>query len=137
MRCNRPLCEKHAVTDNSSVILWCLTIICRRRPWQFVEIWHFKTWLLRQAALFFAATEAALRQDGPAATLTGGSFARLLGFNPANGNPLAEYVYEVAPINQAPIPLTAFAVNGLARLWQICNFVDLFFVGSLIDGEPA
>jgi hypothetical protein len=85
----------------------------------------------------FTATENALRQDGPAATLTNGSFARLLSFNPASGNPLAEYVYEVAPINQAPNPLTNFATNGLT---EILALSDTRFIGierSFSVGAPG
>jgi hypothetical protein len=85
----------------------------------------------------FTATESALRQDGPAATLTNGSFARLLAFNPASSNPLAEYVYEVAQINEAPNPLTAFAVNGLV---EILALSDSRFIGverSFSVGAPG
>lgn len=64
----------------------------------------------------FAATESALRQDGPASTLTDGSTARIIKYDVASGLPTAEYVYEVGPIAQPPNPSTGFADNGLVEL---------------------
>jgi hypothetical protein len=97
----------------------------------------FESLALTPNGTIFAATEAALLQDGPAATLTGGSFARLLGFSPASGNPLAEYVYEVAPINQAPNPLTAFAVNGLVELLALSDTRFIAVERSFSVGVPG
>jgi hypothetical protein len=97
----------------------------------------FESLALTPNGTIFTATENALRQDGPAATLTNGSFARLLAFNPTTGNPLAEYVYEVAAINQSPNPLTAFATNGLV---EILALSDSRFIGverSFSVGAPG
>lgn len=97
----------------------------------------FESLTLTPNGTIFTATENALRQDGPAATQTNGSFARLLAFNTASGNPLAEYVYEVAPINQSPNPLTAFATNGLV---EILALSDSRFIGverSFSVGAPG
>jgi hypothetical protein len=97
----------------------------------------FESLTLTPNGTIFTATENALRQDGPAATLNNGSFARLLAFNPTTGNPLAEYVYEVAPINQSPNPLTAFATNGLVELLALS---DSRFIGverSFSVGAPG
>jgi len=62
------------------------------------------------------ANEAALYQDGPAASVTEGSPARILQYNTVTGRPSAAYVYEVGPIPDEPIPPDAFAVNGLVDL---------------------
>ncbi len=97
----------------------------------------FESLALTPNGTIFTATENALRQDGSAATLTNASFARLLAFNPASGSPLAEYVYEVAPINQSPNPLTAFATNGLV---EILALSDSRFIGverSFSVGAPG
>lgn len=64
----------------------------------------------------YAATENALFQDGPAATTTTGSPARILSFDKATGAAGAEYVYNVGPVIDTPIPADAFATNGLVEL---------------------
>ncbi len=97
----------------------------------------FESLTITPNGTIFTATENALRQDGPAATLGNGSFARLLSFDQATGNPLAEYVYEVAPINEAPNPITAFATNGLT---EILALSDTRFIGierSFSVGVPG
>ncbi len=67
----------------------------------------------------YTATESALKQDGPAATLTNGANARILRFDAATGLPSAEYVYPVGPVAQAPVPDGQFAVNGLVELLAV------------------
>jgi len=64
----------------------------------------------------YTATENALRQDGPASTLTTASPARIIAFDAATGATGAHYVYEVAPVVLAPNPANAFATNGLVEL---------------------
>jgi hypothetical protein len=60
-----------------------------------------------------AATENALEQDGPAASLRSGSRARILSFDRASGQPNAEYVYEVDPV------VAGTARGGLSELLAI------------------
>ncbi len=61
---------------------------------------------------YFTGTENALVQDGPASTLTTSSPARMLRYDRL-GRPDREFVYVVEPVQEAPTPPDAFAVNGL------------------------
>lgn len=69
----------------------------------------------------YTATENALLQDGPVATLTDSSPARVLEYDLASKRPLAEYVYVVSPIPQAPVPAGSFADTGLVDLQALDN----------------
>ena len=64
----------------------------------------------------FVGMEGALVQDGPAASLTNGSPARILRSNLASGRLDRQVVYFTDPIAEAPVPSTAFAVSGLVEL---------------------
>ncbi|MBA3278609.1 MAG: esterase-like activity of phytase family protein [Geodermatophilaceae bacterium] len=64
---------------------------------------------------FFTGTENALAQDGPTATLTTASPSRLLRYDSA-GRLDREFVYVVEPVQEAPTPSDAFAINGLVDL---------------------
>ena len=67
-------------------------------------------------ATLFVATENALLQDGPAASLTESSPSRLLALDYASGQPRAEYVIDVAPIPVAPTKADGFADNGISEI---------------------
>ena len=69
----------------------------------------------------YTATENALEEDGPEATVTTGSPARVLAYDLRRKQPGPEYVYHVAPIPEAPVPPTAFADNGLVELEALDN----------------
>ncbi len=64
----------------------------------------------------FTATENALFQDGPAATVTTGSASRILRYDLATGQPSGEFRYNVEQVLDAPIPAGSFATNGLVEL---------------------
>jgi hypothetical protein len=64
----------------------------------------------------FTGFENALAQDGPAATLTTGSEARLLQIDADTGDVAHEYVYTVDPVAEPPVPAGQFTVNGLVEL---------------------
>ena len=64
----------------------------------------------------FAATESALVGDGPVASLTETSPARVLELTLAPTAAGREFVYVVDPIPQAPDPPGSFADNGLVEL---------------------
>jgi hypothetical protein len=64
----------------------------------------------------FVATENALLQDGPVATLTLGSPSRILEYDFASGSVRAEYVYDVAPIPLPPKERDRFADNGISEI---------------------
>jgi len=67
------------------------------------------------------ASEAALFQDGPAASVSQGSLARILKYRLGSGVPGSQYVYEVNPVAETPVPPTAFSVNGLVELLPLDN----------------
>jgi hypothetical protein len=69
----------------------------------------------------FTGNEAALTQDGPAATPTNGSVARLLRFRLDSGRIDRTYVYPVDPVAATPVPPGAFSVNGLVELLPLNN----------------
>ena len=72
--------------------------------------------LTPQGQFLFTATENALVQDGPAATATTSSPARILRYDSRSGQLGKEFVYEVDAVPNAPVPATAFATNGLVEL---------------------
>jgi hypothetical protein len=83
------------------------------------------------------ANEGALFQDGPAATFTNGSLARILTYDLRNRTAGAEYVYEVAPWAE---PSAIFGVNGIVEILPIDNAGTMlvmersFSVGGVLGG---
>ena len=71
--------------------------------------------------LVFAATENALVQDGPAASLTEESPARIIRFDAATGKPTGEFVYVTGKVAAAPTPAGALATNGLTELLALSD----------------
>ena len=69
----------------------------------------------RQRTLF-VATENALVQDGPAATIATGSPARILRYDLRRGRLERQWFYETDPVAEPPVPPTAFSVNGVVEL---------------------
>lgn len=69
----------------------------------------------------FTATENALFQDGPTASLTSGSRNRILQYNLVSGQPEKEYLYITDTVAFPPNPATEFATNGLVDLLAIDN----------------
>ncbi len=69
----------------------------------------------------YTATENALAQDGTFATTTDGSLSRIIKYDLTTGLPVAEYVYEVEPVPDEPVPAGSFATNGLVELLAIDN----------------
>ncbi len=64
------------------------------------------------------AQEGALLQDGPASSFENGSLARILIYDLARREPVAEYVYEVDPWAE---PSAIFGVNGIVEVLPIDN----------------
>ena len=85
----------------------------------------------------FVGMEGGLVQDGPAASLAGGSPARILRYNLANGRLDAQYVYDTDPIAEPPVPGTAFAVNGLVELLPFNDQFMLSMERSFSVGAPG
>lgn len=73
----------------------------------------------------FTATEGALVQDGPAASLAEGSPVRVVRLNNRTGAAKQQYIYETEPIPNEPIPADAFATNGLVELLALDNHTFL------------
>jgi 3-phytase/alkaline phosphatase D len=69
----------------------------------------------------FTATENALVQDGPAATLTNGSPSRILQYDLQTGEAVGEFLYITDPVADAPNPTGSFSTNGLVELLALDN----------------
>jgi hypothetical protein len=85
----------------------------------------------------FTGTEAALVQDGPPATLTNGSPARLLRYDLKRGTLDRQYVYMTDPIREPPVPATQFAVSGLVELLPLKTDELLSMERSFSVGAPG
>jgi len=85
----------------------------------------------------FVGMEGALVQDGPAATLTGGSASRILRYNLASGRLDRQYVYVTDRIAETPVPATAFAVSGLVELLPFNAEFMLSMERSFSVGAPG
>jgi hypothetical protein len=85
----------------------------------------------------FTATENALVQDGPPATVAAGSPARILRYNLQRGELDRQYVYWTDPIAEPPVPATQFAVNGLVDLLPLNNQFLLAMERSFSLGAPG
>jgi 3-phytase len=69
----------------------------------------------------FTATENALVQDGPAASLTDESPSRIIQYDLVTGKPVKEFVYFTDPVAAEPDPAGSFSTNGLVELLAIDN----------------
>src|SRR5262249_40361846 len=85
----------------------------------------------------FVGMEAALVQDGPAATLTNGSASRVLRYDTKSGRLQQQFVYLTDPIAQAPVPPTQFAVSGLVELLPLDGTHMLAMERSFSVGVPG
>jgi hypothetical protein len=86
---------------------------------------------------FWTGSEGALVQDGPAASLTQQSPARLLRYNLASGRPDRQYLYWTDTIAEPPVPPTSFAVNGLVELLPLDRHSFLSMERSFSVGAPG
>jgi 3-phytase len=85
----------------------------------------------------FTGTENALVQDGPAATLTNGSPARLLRYDVKRNTLERQWTYLTDPIAEPPVPPTQFAVNGLVELLPLGEKSLLSMERSFSVGAPG
>ncbi|MEG4837879.1 esterase-like activity of phytase family protein [Microcoleus sp. B9-D4] len=69
----------------------------------------------------FTATENALVQDGPIATINTGSRSRILKYNLTTGQPEQEFLYLTDPVAVPAVPETGFNTNGLVELLALDN----------------
>ena len=80
--------------------------------------------------------ENALVQDGPPATVTGGSPARIIRYRLTRDALDRQYVYWTDPIAESPVPATAFAVNGLVEMLPLSTNSMLTMERSFSVGAP-
>lgn len=73
----------------------------------------------RDGKTAWIATENALAQDGPAASVGVASPSRVAQFNVASGQREREYVYLTDAVADAPNPAGSFATNGLVELLAV------------------
>ena len=85
----------------------------------------------------FVANENALFQDGPAATVAGGSPARILRYNLKSGRVDRQWTYNTDPVAQPPVPATQFSVNGLVELLPLNNEFLIAMERSFSVGAPG
>jgi hypothetical protein len=85
----------------------------------------------------YTGTEAALAQDGPAATLTNGSAARLLQYDLKRNRLQQQWTYMTDPIAEPPNPATQFAVNGLVEVLPLGKRRLITMERSFSVGAPG
>jgi hypothetical protein len=85
----------------------------------------------------FTGTEAALVQDGPVATLTNGSPARLLRYDLKHNDLERQWTYLVDPVAESPIPPTQFSVSGLAEVLPLGKKRLITMERSFSVGAPG
>ena len=85
----------------------------------------------------FTGTENALYQDGPAATVAGGSPARIMRHNLQTGRLDRQWVYKTDPVAQPPVPASQFSVNGLVELLPLDNEFMIAMERSFSVGVPG
>jgi hypothetical protein len=85
----------------------------------------------------YVGMENALVQDGPAASLTTGSPARILRYNLGSGKIQRQNVYVTDPVAEPPVPSTQFAVNGLDELLMLKKDSGLAMERSFSVGAPG
>gem|GEM_PF-962724 len=74
-----------------------------------------------EGKFLFTATENALVQDGPLATINTGSRSRILKYNLTTGQPEQEFLYLTDPVAVPAVPETGFNTNGLVELLALDN----------------
>ena len=85
----------------------------------------------------FVGTEGALEQDGPAATVSNGTTARIIRYQLPTGRATAQYVYLADAVAEPPVPPTAFSVNGLVELLPFNDQFMLAMERSFSVGAPG
>jgi hypothetical protein len=87
--------------------------------------------------LLYTGTEAALAQDGPAATLTNGSPARLLRYDLKRNRLQRQWTYMVDPVAEPPNPAGAFTVSGLVEVLPLGKKRLITMERSFSVGAPG
>lgn len=69
----------------------------------------------------YSATENALYQDGPAASVESGTNSRIFSYDLATGQLEHEFLYRTDPVADPAVPATEFSTNGLVELIALDN----------------
>lgn len=68
----------------------------------------------------YVNVEEPLYEDGPKADITdNNAYIRILKFDVATKNNIAQYAYKLSPVAYPPIPATAFKINGVSDILSI------------------
>jgi hypothetical protein len=84
----------------------------------------------------FVATENALLQDGPAATVANGSRARILRYDLRSRRLERQWFYDTEPVAEPPVSATQFSVNGLVELLPLDDDRPIAMERSFSVGAP-
>ncbi len=85
----------------------------------------------------FTATENALYQDGPAATIANGSPSRIMRYDLRSGRLDRQFVYETDPVAEPPVPATQFSVNGIDDILPLDDDHLILMERSFSVGAPG
>jgi hypothetical protein len=85
----------------------------------------------------FVGAENALFQDGPPATVSGGSPARILRYDLKRERVERQWIYLTDPVAEPPFPATAFSVNGLVELLPLDDDRLIAMERSFSVGAPG
>jgi hypothetical protein len=85
----------------------------------------------------FTATENALAQDGPTATLANGSANRILAFDMVSGAAIGEFVYESDAVAAPPGAPGGFVTSGLVELLALSDTRFIAVERSFSVGAPG
>jgi hypothetical protein len=85
----------------------------------------------------YTAVENALVQDGLPSTIVSTTTSRVIAFDTATGNQVAEYAYVVDKVAQVPSPIDAFATNGLTEMLAVDDRNFIMLERSFSTGVPG
>jgi hypothetical protein len=85
----------------------------------------------------FTATEDALYQDGPAATIANGSPSRIMRYDERSGRLDGQWAYETDPVAEPPVPATQFSVNGIDDILPLDDEHMILMERSFSVGAPG
>ena len=85
----------------------------------------------------FVGAENALFQDGPPATVSTGSPARILRYDHKQERVERQWTYVTDPVAEPPVPPTAFSVNGLVELLPLDDDTLIAMERSFSVGAPG
>jgi len=85
----------------------------------------------------FVGAENALFQDGPPATVSNGSRARILRYDLKRERVERQWFYVTDPVARPPVPPTQFSVNGLVELLPLDDDTLIAMERSFSVGAPG